>query len=176
MGNEPKEVERHYFARWVRHTFFGWLLGFVMVIVLAIAWDVVGGGAQFMVGVGMGAGVGYAQWRLARHWFDADRRWVWASVIGMGTPFVLGDIVAAVGVQVPYSLALYVVMGGLLVGLMQRRLLSPTPTGPTGGCLPASRDGLFRRARLPWAMWSPVGGAAWRRPPRCFSGAPFSVL
>lgn len=113
-----------------------------------------------MVGVGMGAGVGYAQWRLARHWFDADRQWVWASVIGMGTPFVLGDIVAAVGVQVPYSLALYVVMGGLLVGLMQRRLLSPhseranwwVPACVVGWALPASLTALGEFGSGGWGV------------------------
>jgi len=118
-------------------TFLGWLLGFVLVIVLAIAWDVIGGGAQFMIGIGMGAGVGLAQGRVARGWLQAPRQWVGASVIGMGGPFVLGDLLSATGVDFPYSLPIYVATGGLLAGFLQRRLLRPH-SDRANGWVPAS--------------------------------------
>ena len=52
-GADPSSHTRLF--RWVRATVLGWLLGFVLVLVLALAWDMIGGGAQFMVGVGMGS-------------------------------------------------------------------------------------------------------------------------
>lgn len=76
MNSESTQSNRRLFTRWVRATFLGWLLGFVVVIVLALAWDMIGGGAQFMVGVGIGAGVGYMQSRVVGEWADSPRRWL----------------------------------------------------------------------------------------------------
>jgi len=75
MSPEIKEADGPLFTRWVRATAVGWLLGFGLVIVLALAWDMVGGGAQFMVGVrsgnlvgaGLHRGLGIASGRL-RAW------------------------------------------------------------------------------------------------------------
>lgn len=118
------------FSRWVRATFLGWLIGFVLVIVGALAWDLIGLQAQFMVGVGMGAGVGYMQGRVAREWLGAggqwlgtSKPWLWSSIIGMGLPFVLWDLLA--WTAIPFSLGLCVALGGLLTGLLQARLLRP---------------------------------------------------
>ncbi len=145
MSTEPERVDRRFYVRWVRATSLGWLLGFGLVIVLAMAWNLVGGGAQFMVGVGMGAGVGYMQSRMIGEWVDSTRPWMWASVVGMGVPFVLWDIGAMVGMNSLFSLPLCVVLGGLLVGLMQRRLLASrsdrayrwVPACAAGWALPA---------------------------------------
>ena len=125
MSTEMRQSERSPFARWVRATTVGWLIGFVLVVVLAMVWDMVGGRAQFMVGVGMGAGVGYMQARVVGAWLDPTRRWLWTSIIGMGIPFVLWDIGAVAGIGALFSLPLCVLIGGLLVGILQRRLLRP---------------------------------------------------
>jgi len=110
---------------WIRATTLGWLLGFVFVVVLAIVWDMIGGEAQFMVGVGMGAGVGYLQGRVARTWTGRIRPWLWASIIGMGLPFVLWDVGSATGLKALFSLPVCVLSGGLLTGVLQHRLLRP---------------------------------------------------
>ena len=126
MSPEHSQADRQFFTRWVRGTFAGWLLGFVFIILAAIAGDLIGIGereSQFIVGIGMGAGVGYAQGRVARQWFGATRRWAWATVIGMGVPFVASDFASAVWSEFSFSLPLVVVIGGLLVGLLQRRVL-----------------------------------------------------
>ena len=125
MRTEPGQEERSLFSRWVRATTLGWLLGFGLIIVLAIAWDMIGGGAQFMVGVGMGAGVGYVQGRLVGKFIDKPRPWLWASVLGMGTPFLLWDISAVIGAESVFSLPISVLVGGLFVGILQWRLLRP---------------------------------------------------
>ena len=44
---------------WLRATVAGWLLGVPLIVALALLGEAVGvGGAQFLVGVGMGAGLG----------------------------------------------------------------------------------------------------------------------
>jgi len=145
VSAEAAQTERRMYMRWVRATSLGWLVGFGLMIVLAIAWDIIGGGAQFMVGVGMGAGVGYLQGRVVGEWIESVRAWLLASIIGMGAPFVLWDIGAATGMDFPFSLPLSVVMGGLLVGVLQRRVLRPhsdranwwVPVCTVGWALPA---------------------------------------
>lgn len=126
MSAYHDQAERKFFTRWVRGTFGGWLLGFVFILLGAIAGDLLGMGeseSQFIVGVAMGAGVGYAQGRVARQWFGATWRWTWASVIGMGVPFLASDFLGAVWGGYSFSLPLVVVIGALLVGFLQREVL-----------------------------------------------------
>lgn len=108
---------------WIRATTLGWLVGLVLVVVLAAAWDTMGGEAQFMVGAGIGAGVGYMQARVVRAWAGRSQAWFWASTMGMGMPFVLWDVVSAAGVKAFFSLPVCVLLGGLLTGGLQQRLL-----------------------------------------------------
>ena len=126
MSSEHIQADRHFFIRWVRATFAGYLLGFVLIILGGIAGDLIGmPESQFIVGVGMGAGVGFAQGRMARKWLGATRHWALASFIGLGVPFVMFDLVTA-GLSGSYNLlalALDVAIAGLLVGLLQRRIL-----------------------------------------------------
>jgi len=100
--SDPKTL----FWRWVKVSTAGWLLGLVIVIALSLLWEVFGGSAQFMVGIGIGAGVGFAQGRVLSGWIGSYRPWMLASTLGMGAPFVAGDGLQAAGVSFPYSLPL----------------------------------------------------------------------
>lgn len=111
------------FSRWLKATTLGWLLGFVLVVILAIAWDQVGGGAQFMVGIGMGAGVGFTQARIVEEWMGRPSRWIWSTTVGMGLPFLLWDLGVGLGADAVFSLPLCVLAGSLFVGVLQGRLL-----------------------------------------------------
>jgi hypothetical protein len=123
MSTEAMPSEPTDFYRWIRATTLGWLLGFVSVVVLSIALDQIGGTAQFIVGVGMGAGVGFMQARVVGEWVKPTRRWIWVTTVGMGLPFLLWDLGVAVGLQASFSLPLCVVAGSLLVGVLQSILL-----------------------------------------------------
>lgn len=110
-------------ARWVRATTLGWLLGFLLVVLLALAWDLVGGGAQFVVGVGMGAGVGLLQARVVGPRVPSKRAWAVASTVGMGAPFALWDLGSIAGLGALFSLPVCALAGALFAGLLQARLL-----------------------------------------------------
>lgn len=125
MSAKAPAGDRPTLVAWVMSTTLGWLLGFVLVVALSIAWDQLGGGAQFMVGVGMGTGVGLMQSRIVGAWVDNPPRWAWATAIGMGVPFLLWDLSSAAGLGAFFSLPACVVAGSLLVGLLQGRLLRP---------------------------------------------------
>lgn len=144
MGPEDTTSGWEALGRWIGMTAAGWLLGFVLVIVLATAWSATGGTAQFMVGVGMGAGVGFLQARVLGSRVDRPRRWLWASVLGMGLPFLLWDVGAGLGLNDLFSMPACALVGSLLVGVLQGRLLRP------------------RFTRAPW--WIPACVVGWGLP------------
>jgi hypothetical protein len=124
MSAKLDQEELRFFRRWTVATSAGWLLGFVFTLAGAILADIAGvEDAQFFVGIGMGTGIGYGQLRWAGPRFGATNRWVAASAVGMGTPFVASDVVHAVWSQWSFSLPLSVALGGLLVGFLEGRLL-----------------------------------------------------
>lgn len=127
MSEKETRSERRLALAWIRATTIGWFVGFVLVVVLALVWESVGGAAQFMVGVGMGAGVGFVQSRQARAWLPSPRRWLWASVAGLGVPFVLWDLGALGGLDDALSLPACAVVGSVLAGAVQARLMRAGP-------------------------------------------------
>jgi hypothetical protein len=125
MNAETSQPEPSLSRNWLHATILGWLIGLVLVVALAMLWSMIGGESQFMVGVGMGAGVGYMQARVARAWTGRIQPWLWTSIIGMGVPFVLWDIGSATGLKAFFSLPVCVLLGGLLTGALQHRSLRP---------------------------------------------------
>ncbi|RMG44634.1 MAG: hypothetical protein D6718_09615 [Acidobacteria bacterium] len=126
MSARHRPAGREFFKRWVGATFAGWLLGFVFIVLAAAGGDLIGvgdGESQFIVGIAMGAGVGYAQGRVMRRRLDVTWGWVWASAIGLGVPVGAFDIATAVWGESWPSIPIAVVTGGLLAGLLQRRIL-----------------------------------------------------
>lgn len=113
--------------RWVRATSLGWLLGLLILIGLALLGDLLGSAApsnaQYMVGLGIGCGVGYAQGRALSPWLGRPSHWTVATTVGVGALFVVHDVVVAFGGEFPYSLPLYVIAGGLVAGIWQSFLL-----------------------------------------------------
>ena len=167
MSTEPTQVESSVLTRWIRATTIGWLLGFVLVVVSALAWDLLGGHAQFMVGVGMGAGVGFVQMRVLDERVESARRWLWASTLGMGVPFLLWDLGSLIGIEAFFSLGACVLAGGLLVGLLQCSLLRTRleraslwiPACVLGWGLPAGAIALGDSDLLPGPMFLVSAGA-----------------
>lgn len=134
---KPDQEEFRSLRRWTGATFIGWVLGFFFTLAGAIVADIAGvEDAQFFVGIGMGTGVGYGQLRWAGARFGATNRWVAASAVGMGAPFVASDVLHAVWSQWSFSLPLSVAVGGLLVGWLQWRLLRKRSRRP-GWWVPA---------------------------------------
>jgi hypothetical protein len=133
------------FHRWIGATTLGWLLGLLLLVALATAWNgATGGEAQWMVGVSMGAGVGFLQARALRSWLPRPRRWLVASTVGMGIPFLLWDTGSLLGIRGVFSLPSCILLGGLLAGILQERLL---------------------RSRFPRSLlWIPTSIVAWGVP------------
>lgn len=107
---------------WIMACFWGWLIGIVLILLLSGMLEALGTeDLQFYVGLGMGAGVGLAQWLWLKRRFPVAPLWILLSALGMCLPFLLMDFM-----PVPdgsYKLPLSVVLGGLITGRLQSQLL-----------------------------------------------------
>lgn len=110
---------------WMKATFLGWLLGFIVVIILAVGGETVGmPNSQSFVGIGIGAGVGYMQNRLLRRLYGVNWNWMWATIIGMGLSFILFDLYLAELIDPEsYHVEYPVALGGLFCGILQYTVL-----------------------------------------------------
>jgi hypothetical protein len=118
---EPQGVSS---ARWISMTFLGWCGGFVLAIALLVAVESLGvREVQFPIALGMGFGVGLLQARVLPPLFGGGRRWVATTALALSAPFMAADLAGALGRPIPFSLAAYVALGGILVGLLQWRFV-----------------------------------------------------
>jgi hypothetical protein len=115
---------RQLFVLWARATWIGWVLGVPLIILLALLGEAVGiGGAQVLVGAGMGAGIGLMQGRAIRGVLHRFIPWFWSCVVGLAVPFLATDIIKAMGREFAYSPYAAVALGGLFVGAWQAVIL-----------------------------------------------------
>jgi hypothetical protein len=118
-------IKRELFVLWLRTTWFGWLFGVPIIILLSLIGEAIGlGGAQFLVGVGMGIGVGVMQSRVIKDLINRSSSWVWSTIVGLGLPFLVADIWKFVDWKLPYSWPVLIAVGGLIVGIWQAFILS----------------------------------------------------
>src|SRR5690349_17833965 len=108
--------------RWIKATFLGWIVGVLLIVLLSSLLDSFDiEGMQFYLGVGMGAGVAFFQWRVLRKFIPLDTRWIWFSVSGMGIPFVIMDfLMPTPGSQ---KLVISISVCALVTGIIQYFLL-----------------------------------------------------
>ncbi len=108
-------------SRWIKATFFGWLLGLVFILLLSALLDGLGiEHLQFYLGTGMGAGVGFMQWRYLSKTISMHGKWFWTSAIAMSGAFFVFDLFMP---EIPFKPVLSIAAGSLAVGLFQSRLL-----------------------------------------------------
>lgn len=110
-------------TRWTKATFLGWLLGVIFILLLSSVLDFIGiEHMQFYLGVGMGAGVGFTQWLLLKkNTAVKNKNWIWFSVLGMGIPFVILDLILKTNTN--YKPVLGISFGALALGLLQYSVL-----------------------------------------------------
>lgn len=122
MNNEPTIPTT---AQWITASFLGWLSGALLILLTSGIFDVIGlEGFQCYLGISLGAGVGFFQWRALRP-LGIGTAWIWSAVAGLGLPFLVIDLLKHYA-GLPPSDALprfCMSIGGVLVGLAQARLL-----------------------------------------------------
>jgi hypothetical protein len=81
------------------------------------------GGSQFLVGAGMGLALGVTQARALRGVVDRPFAWIASCTVGLAAPFVVADVSRWARWDLPYSLPVFVALGGLIVGAWQASIL-----------------------------------------------------
>jgi uncharacterized membrane protein len=113
-------------ASWTRVTWLGWLLGIPFTVILALAGEALGiGGSQFLVGAGMGCGVGLMQGRAVMRLGLKAIPWFCSCTAGLAAPFLVSDLGHLLGITWPNSQPVCVAVGGVVAGLWQAVLLRP---------------------------------------------------
>lgn len=112
--------------RWITASFLGWLFGVFAVVITSGLFDAAGlEGYQFYLGIGVGGSVGFFQQRMLSRTAGIGMQWIWRSMLGMGLPFLLFDLLTIYGgasfgeKSLQYSIAL----GGALTSILQSLLL-----------------------------------------------------
>lgn len=78
--------------RWVFDSFWGWLLGIILILVLSSFLDSIGiEHLQFFVGVGVITGISVAQFRHVRNYFSLSFSWIMWSIVSFSIPFIVID-------------------------------------------------------------------------------------
>lgn len=110
-------------GRWMRATFWGWLLGIIFIIGLSSVLDSMGiEDMQFYLGIGMGAGVGLTQWLFLRKRTAIGAQWLLFSAVGMGLPFMVLDLLMTTA-KMAHKLPLGVALGAVVTGVLQFMIL-----------------------------------------------------
>lgn len=78
--------------KWIIYTGIGWFLGVLLVLLLAGLLEFLHLDFQFIVGFGMGLGVGLSHWLLLRKYFLISFNWVVIQSIVLTIPFLIFDI------------------------------------------------------------------------------------
>jgi hypothetical protein len=113
-------------SKWTKFTFLGWFVGIFLLIGLSAFLDSIGiEKFQFYIGVGLGAGVGFFQWRLLKKNFNMNHEWFWSSVLGMGIPFLIFDLASKFSaIQLgDFYLPLSTCSGAILISVLQFSIL-----------------------------------------------------
>ena len=135
---KPQQFKPFSLSRWIFDSFWGWLLGIIIILVLSSLLDSIGiENLQFYVGIGVIAGISLAQYRHIRRYFHFDISWMIWSILSFSMPFILIDGIRHYGL---YSfsqnpLMLCVILATFTLSLTQYFLIKRTMPYPLSWCI-----------------------------------------
>jgi hypothetical protein len=122
MSQSTDQSFPEFWARWTLATMVGWVLGFVLAIVLSelVVNLVYPKETNLIVGICLGASVSYCQRFAVRRWLRLGHDYVWGATIGIGIPFVAIVVLTEIGHEPGTLLATGLLGGGALTaGVLQ---------------------------------------------------------
>jgi len=136
MNPESNQLEKAFLGKWILVTSIAWPVGIIGSFIVAHIVNIIyPKETNLVVGLCVGAVVGYSQRFVLRKQITVDGWWGLACAIGLGVPFIVVVIFDEVGFKLPdlpsvqlLSRTIIGIIGGLLSGLFQLRLLKPYST------------------------------------------------
>jgi len=126
MNNTSDDRRNFPIKKWLIYNFFGWLTGILFVLILSSGFDAIGiEDVQFFVAIGIGFGIGTAQWIVLKRITNIKKNWITVTVLGLTIPFLIADTLRYFELLNLQSLLIPICVGigSLLVGFLQSKLL-----------------------------------------------------
>lgn len=93
MDSEVKNRGMSFIGRWVLANGTGWIAGAIVTTVLAYSATIIYPEENnLLVGLGLGAAIGFAQWLVLKKNLPISGQWILYSAIGLGLPFIVGVV------------------------------------------------------------------------------------
>ena len=135
MNTENNQLKKGFFLKWIISNGFGWLIGVIGSFILShlVVNIFYPKETNLIVGLCIGAGVGYAQWFVLKGMIKISSMWGLASTICIGIPFIAFEIMDENGYDTSsfhgdfeflYRLIFGLIIG-FVIGLLQLQLLKP---------------------------------------------------
>lgn len=135
MSNENVQLEKKFLLNWVTANGIGWLVGAIGSIILSylVVTIFYPKETNLILGLCVGASVGYAQWFILKRNFQISSLWGLVCTVCMGIPFIAQVIMSENGLEIPYfqgnyeflSRLIFGLLVGLVIGLLQMQFLKP---------------------------------------------------
>lgn len=135
MNNESKQFGKKFLQNWILANSVGWLVGLIGAILLSylVVNMFYHKETNLILGLCIGASVGYAQWFVLKKKFKINSSWGLVCAVCMGIPFIVEVILEESGYKITYFQGNYEFLGrllfgvivGLVIGLLQIRYLKP---------------------------------------------------
>jgi hypothetical protein len=133
MNSENQIIKSGFFWKWILTIFLafpaGLILAFPVSYIINIFYPKE---TNLVVGLCLGAVVGYLQWLVLKKSFKISSFWGLACSIGIGIPFILAVVFDETGISLPeitnyepLSWLFAGIIGGLITGLLQWPLFKP---------------------------------------------------
>lgn len=135
MKNVNNKLEKKFLQHWILANGIGWLVGFIGAFILSylvvnIFYDKE---TNLIVGLCVGASIGYAQWFVLKRSFKINSMWGLICTLAIGIPSMVGVIMNENGYIIPYFDGNNEILGrfmlgvilGTIIGLLQMQLLKP---------------------------------------------------
>lgn len=135
MKTKNKKLEKKFLKQWILANGIGWLAGFLVAFILSylvvsIFYD---NETNLIVGLCVGASIGYAQWFVLKKRFKISRTWVLICTLCLGIPVIVGVKMNEKGYAFTLFEGDYELLGRLLfglfigsvIGLLQMQLIKP---------------------------------------------------
>ena len=130
-------------TKWIVFTTLGWVIGLTSAILIADPLDKINLDF-FGLGLGITTGIGLMQWIVLRRHTTINYKWMWLTIAGMGSSFLLFNIILVIlkaldfkvevdGVPAMITITMAVALGGFLTGQLQSKLLKKNNFTNTDG-------------------------------------------
>lgn len=146
--------------RWVLFTTYGWFIGILLVIGFAFLAELLikmndESGGQAVVGIGMGAGVGFMHWMAIRKYLASSSGLFLYSMIGFSLAFIFRDLIDLllnIPITVEITIPFAVLLGAFISAWLQYKYLFKKISDKAVGWISHSIIGWLLATLITWGI------------------------